>query len=138
NTIETNIIGGLERLGGFGGIADRLNSYNHYLKNPGFLEQDIQRYRSVTPASVLAFAKANLAPNTRGVVYAVPGTPAIPAPAPATAAQAPSGPQAAGPSINADEPWRNQQPKPGPAQPLQLATPTTVTLPNGLTLILSE
>ena len=141
NTIETNIIGGLERLGGFGGIADRLNSYNHYLKNPGFLAQDIQRYRAVTPASVLAFAKANLAPNARGVVYAVPGTPAAPAQArpqrppaaPASAAQAD-----AGPSINVDEPWRNQQPKPGPAQPLQLATPTTATLPNGLTLILSE
>ena len=25
NTIETAIIGGLERLGGFGGVADRLN-----------------------------------------------------------------------------------------------------------------
>ncbi len=147
NTIETNIIGGLERLGGFGGIADRLYSYNHYLKTPGFLEQDIQRYRAVTPASVLAFAKANLAPNTRGVVYAVPGTPAVDpasgtvkptAQAPSTAVPAPSGPRAAGPSINADEPWRNQQPKPGPAQPLQLTTPTTATLPNGLTLILSE
>ena len=76
NTIETNIIGGLERLGGFGGIADRLNSYNHYLKSPGYLAQDIQRYRAVTPASVLAFAKANLRPNARGVDHAVPGTPA--------------------------------------------------------------
>ena len=35
NTIETNIVGGLERLGGFGGIADRLNTYNHYLKDAG-------------------------------------------------------------------------------------------------------
>jgi zinc protease len=140
NTIETNIIGGLERLGGFGGIADRLNSYNHYLKNPGYLAQDIERYRAVTPASVLAFAKANLAPNARGVVHAVPGAPPAPAQGPSTAAAPPSGgaQAAAGPSINADEPWRNQQPKPGPAKPLQLTTPTTATLPNGLTLILSE
>jgi len=140
NTIETNIIGGLERLGGFGGIADRLNSYNHYLRNPGFLAQDIQRYRGVTPASVLAFAKANLAPNTRGVVYAVPGTPAAAAQAPSAAAPAApaSEGQAAGPSINVDEPWRNQQPAAGPVKPLQLATPTSATLPNGLTLILSE
>jgi zinc protease len=138
NTIETNIIGGLERLGGFGGIADRLNSYNHYLRNPGFLPQDLQRYRAVTPESVLAFAKASLAPNARGVVHAVQGTPAS-SPAPATATAPPSGAaQAAGPSINADEPWRNQQPKPGAAQPLQLTTPSTATLSNGLTLILSE
>jgi len=34
NTIETGIISGLERLGGFGGVADRLNSYNHYLGTP--------------------------------------------------------------------------------------------------------
>jgi zinc protease len=45
NMIETNMIGGLERLGGFGGIADRLNSYNHYLGNPDYLQQDVQRYR---------------------------------------------------------------------------------------------
>ena len=43
------MIGGLERLGGFGGIADRLNSYNHYLGTPDYLQQDIQRYRTVTP-----------------------------------------------------------------------------------------
>jgi zinc protease len=113
NTIETNIIGGLERLGGFGGIADRLNSYNHFLKEPGYLTQDIQRYRAVTPASVLAFAKANLTPNARGVIYAVPGTPAAPSGPPTPPAPAAS--TAKGPSINVDEPWRNTQPKPGPA-----------------------
>ena len=50
NTIETNIIGGLERLGGFGGVADRLNSYNHYSATPDYLAKDIERYRAVTPA----------------------------------------------------------------------------------------
>ena len=48
NTIETNIVGGLERLGGFGGVADRLNSYNHYLGTPDYLTKDIERYRAVT------------------------------------------------------------------------------------------
>jgi zinc protease len=141
NTIETNIVGGLERLGGFGGIADRLNSYNHYLKNPGFLVQDIQRYRAVTPASVLAFAKAQLSPTARGIVHAVPGTPAPLSQLPAStaaapaAAGAPSGDQA---GINADEPWRNEQPKAGPAKTLELSVPMTATLSNGLTLILNE
>ena len=69
------------------------------------------------------------------MIYAVPGTPAPPsAPTPPT----PAASTAKGPSINVDEPWRNTQPKPGPATSLQLATPTTATLPNGLTLILSE
>src|SRR5262245_23911228 len=73
NTIETNIIGGLERLGGFGGVADRLNSYNHYLGNPDYLQTDIQRYRAVTPAAVQTFAREQLAPASRVVLYAVPG-----------------------------------------------------------------
>jgi zinc protease len=136
NTIETDIIGGLERLGGFGGIADRLNSYNHYLKNPGYLAEDIGRYRVVTGASVLAFVKGQLTPTARGVVHAVPGTPAPASQLPPSAAAA--GKEADGQGINADEPWRNTQPKPAPAKPLQLATPTTATLTNGLTLILSE
>ena len=41
NTIETRMIEGLETLGGFGGVADRLNMYNHYLGTPDYLEQDI-------------------------------------------------------------------------------------------------
>ena len=35
-------------------------------------------------------------------------------------------------------PWRNEVPKAGPAKALQLATPETATLANGLTLILSQ
>ena len=137
NTIETGIIGGLERLGGFGGVADRLNMYNHYLGTPDYLEKDILRYRAVTPASATAFAKQYLTPNARAVVHAVPGQPTAPAQGPAAGAST-AGPQGEGESINVDEPWRNQAPKAGPPRPLQLATPASATLPNGLTLILNE
>jgi zinc protease len=137
NVIETNIIGGLERLGGFGGVADRLNSYNHFLGNPDYLQKDIERYRAVTPASVQSFVKGQLAPGARVVMHVVPGQPPqtaqVPTPPASTAAQAQGGE-----SINAEEPWRLEMPKPGAARPLQLATPASTTLPNGLTLILSE
>jgi zinc protease len=137
NTIETTIIGGLERLGGFGGVADRLNSYNHYLGNPDYLEKDIQRYRAVTPQTVLAFAREQLQPTSRAVVHAVPGEPEagpqVPTP-PAPKAAPGEGAE----SINADEAWRNEPPKPGPARPLELAPPSSAQLSNGLTLILSE
>ena len=137
NTIETNIIGGLERLGGFGGIADRLNSYNHYLGDPDYLQKDIERYRAVTPATLQTFVRDQLAPSARVVLHAVSGE----AP-PVAQVLAPAAPPAAdrqqGQSINADEPWRFEMPTPGPARPLQLATPASATLPNGLTLILSE
>jgi zinc protease len=137
NTIETNMIGGLERLGGFGGIADRLNSYNHYLGNPDYLQQDIQRYRMVTASTLQTFARDQLAPTARVVMHVVPGEPAAQsqvATPPASTAAAGEGSE----SINADEPWRNEMPKPAAARPLQLATPVSETLPNGLTLILNE
>ena len=137
NSIETGIVGGLERLGGFGGVADRLNSYNHYLGTPDYLEKDILRYRTVTPATALAFAKQHLAPNARVVVHAVPGQTEAPAQGPPSSAAA-AAPQGEGESINVDEPWRNETPKAGPPRPLQLATPASATLPNGLTLILNE
>jgi zinc protease len=137
NSIETAIIGGLDRLGGFGGVADRLNMYNHYLGTPDYLDKDIQRYRAVTPQSIQAFAREYFDADSRVVVHAVPGQPQIEAvqPPPAASAQAPQG---GAQSINADEPWRFEMPKPGPARPLVLATPTSVTLSNGLTLILNE
>ena len=147
NTMETAIIGGLERLGGFGGVADRLNSYNHYLGTPDYLEKDIQRYRAVTPASVQAFAREHLAASARVVVHVVPGEPgtvpvAPTAQAPTTTATSATASTAApggeGQSINGDEPWRFEMPTPGAARLLQLATPASATLPNGLTLILNE
>jgi zinc protease len=135
NTIETGMVGGLERVGG---VANRLNSYNHYLGTPDYLEKDIQRYRAVTAASVQAFANEQLQPTARVVLHAVPGPPAtaqqVPTPAPAAGAQAGAGAE----SINADEPWRNEQPKAGPIKTVELPTPTSATLPNGLTLILNE
>jgi zinc protease len=137
NSIETAIVGGFERLGGSGGIADRLNSYNHYVHDPGYLEQDIRRYRAVTSASVLSFVKAQLRPDARVIVHAVPGTPAPLSQLPSSAA-ASSGGTVAAEAINVDEPWRNTQPEAGAVKSLTLATPVTETLSNGLMLVLSE
>src|SRR5688572_13449889 len=134
NTIETNIVGSLESITG---LADRLNSYNHFLKTPDYAQKDFARYGAVTAAAVQAFARDQLRPNARVVIHAVPGDPdfgpQVPTPPPVKAA-AGEGAE----SINAAEPWRETPPKPGPARPLQLATPLSATLPNGLTLILSE
>src|SRR4030095_2806193 len=72
-TIERNILFSLEHNGGFGGVADRINAYNHHQKNPDFLDQDIQRYRKATPDGIKAFAAQYLTKNSRVVVYGVPG-----------------------------------------------------------------
>ena len=134
NTIETSIVGSLESIGG---LADRLNAYNHHTGSPDYLQKDVDRYRAVTPAAVQAFARDQLAPTARVVVHAVPGTPeplaqvaTPPAPKPGQG-QPPE-------AINPDEPWRANPPKAGAARTLQLPTPETATLSNGLTLILNE
>ena len=41
-------------------------------------------------------------------------------------------------SVNADEPWRSQQPAPGPAPALKLPAPTEFTLGNGLTVLFAR
>ncbi len=106
NVIETRTVQGLETLGGFSGLANRLNSYNHFLGDPGYLAKDIQRYRDVTPESVKAFAGQELAPTARVVVQGVPGTPNLGAPVP-TPKQAATPSGAGAESINADEAWRS-------------------------------
>lgn len=42
----------LDNIGGFGGVADRLNAYNVYLGDPGRITTDFERYQQVTAESV--------------------------------------------------------------------------------------
>ncbi len=137
NRIETRIIQGLETLGGFGGVADLLNRYNHYLGTPDYLSKDIQRYRETTPESVKKIAQQYLKNDARVVVHGIPGEqslgPEVPTPK-AEKVAAGTGAE----SINGDEPWRKETPKAGPAKVLKLPVPQSFQLANGLTVILSE
>ncbi len=72
NTVLTGTLTTLQYLGGFGGVADRLNTYNHYLGDPGALARDLERYRAVTGATLLAFARDHLRADARAVVTTVP------------------------------------------------------------------
>jgi zinc protease len=49
---EFGFVTGLERIGGFGGKADRLNQYNTFLGEPDKFEEDFMRYRNATVESV--------------------------------------------------------------------------------------
>jgi zinc protease len=48
NGVETSFVRSLERVGGFGGKADRLNEYHFLTGSPGFVDRDLGRYRRVT------------------------------------------------------------------------------------------
>jgi zinc protease len=134
NTFETTMLEGLENLGGFGGVADTLNMFNQYVHDPGYLPKYIQEHRQLTPAAVKGFADKYLTPTSRVVLYAVPGTPdlgpTVPTP-PMPKVAAGTGAE----SVNADAAWRDEPPKPGPERPLTVTTPSTFTLPNGLSVV---
>jgi zinc protease len=133
NGIETGMIQGLERLGGFGGVADRLNEYNHYLGNPGYFPEDVHRYQAATTESIRAFAQAQLKPTARVVVYGIPGKPDLGPDVPTPKNQQ-KGQGTGGESVNADAAWRENPPKPGPARALNLPVADIFKLSNGLTV----
>jgi len=50
--IEAQFVYRLQTVGGFGGKSDQLNAYNVFRKDPGYFDQDLTRYRAVTPAQM--------------------------------------------------------------------------------------
>ena len=52
NGVETDFVRSLERVGGFGGKADRLNEYHFMAGSPGYVRRDLERFRGVTVESV--------------------------------------------------------------------------------------
>src|SRR5712671_2909837 len=133
-TTETGILFSLERNGGFDGIADRINMYNHHLKNPDYLAEDINRYRKATAADVQAVAAKYLVKSARAVVFGLPGEQDL-------GPKVPTGKIAANDkteSVNADEPWRAMPPAPGPDPALVIPAPTTFQMANGLHVILDQ
>lgn len=135
NGIETRAISGLEILNG---VADLLSSYNHYLGTPDFLAADLARYEDATPDAVQFFAKTQLNPNQRVVVYAVPGKQDLGPEVPTPPAEAKGSVQAGGEAVNADAAWRDKPPAPGPAVVPHLPVPEKFQLSNGLTVLYSE
>ncbi len=69
---EAGFVRGLQRVGGFGGKADRLNRYNVYTGDPGYLEQDLERFRAATAKSVNAYTRRYLDLERRAVLHIVP------------------------------------------------------------------
>ena len=140
NKIETGIISGLQRLGGFGGVADELNYYNQYTGDPGYLPKDLARYDAVTPASVQKVAEATLGKDQRVVVYGIAGKKVlndVPRSPEDTDASVKISPQHT-PEFEAAQAWRATAPKPGPERALVLPKPTVFTLANGLTVYVVE
>jgi zinc protease len=136
----TGLIQGLQRLGGFGGVADMMDRYNQYEGDPGYLPKDVARYEAVTTASVQQIAKSVFGKNQRVVIYCLPGkkvtddVPRSPEDTDATVKVVP--PYSA--DFETAQNWRKEAPKPGPDPTLHLPVPKTFALANGLKVFLTE
>ena len=132
NTIESGVIRALEN---FGGFADRLNLYNHFTGDPGYLARDLERYQKATVESLRDLAREKLKREAGVVVWGVPGTKVVT-----------DGPKSSRPSSTAapetipipEQEWRTTPPTPGPAPGLNLPVPKKFALENGLTVFLVE
>ena len=139
NVIETKRIEGLERLGGFGGVADTLNMYNHYLGDPGYLAKDLEHYNRATVADLKRVANEELTPNKSAVVYGVPGNKVIDdAPRTKEEQDQESKETSSVQSSMPEQAWRDKAPAAGPPSSLKLPVASSFTLPNGLTVIVEE
>ena len=136
----TRKISGLQRLGGFGGIADTLDQYNQYTGDPGFLPKDVAMTEAVTIASTKAAAAKYLTKDAAVVVYCVPGKKVLDdvprSPADTDADVKIVNPYS--PEFEAAEQWRKTKPAPGPAPALHLPVPAEFKLENGLKVLLVE
>jgi zinc protease len=70
NQIESSFYDRMERVGGFGGVGDQLNAYYVDSGNPAYFDEDLSRYRALSPQDVQA-AAARFLPLTRRVELVV-------------------------------------------------------------------
>ena len=136
----TRKISGLQRLGGFGGVADTLNEYNQYTGDPGYLPKDIAASQAVTQASAKAAAVQYLQKSSAVVVYCVPGKKVLNdvprSPADTDADVKLVNPYT--PEFEAAQAVRKSVPAPGPALTFHLPVPKTFALKNGMKVYFVE
>ena len=70
NQVEASFYDRMERVGDYGGVADQMNSYYDATGNPGYFDEDLSRYRALSPDDITAAALRFL-PLTRRVELVV-------------------------------------------------------------------
>jgi zinc protease len=135
NSIQASIWMSLESLGGFSGVADRLNRYNHHLGDPGYLEKDLARYDAITPAALRQFVREWLVRDRRVVVHGIPGEKQLPSDPAAPPMPEPE--MGSGPPESAES-WRDRSPTAALASVIAPPRPKRFQLDNGLTVFLAE
>jgi zinc protease len=73
NQIEASFYNRMERVGGFGGKADQLNGYYTNARDPDWFNEDLARYRALSPSDIRAAADAFLPAGRRVELVVEPG-----------------------------------------------------------------
>ena len=136
----TGKIVGLQRLGGFGGVADTLDRYNQYTGDPGYLPKDVAAQQAVTVAEVKSAAQRYFSKDHAVVIYCVPGKKVLDdvprSPADTDATVKITNPYT--PAFEEAQNWRKTAPVAGPPVTVHLPVPSTFTLSNGLKVLFVE
>jgi zinc protease len=138
NSLEASFIYGMQTVGGFGGKNDQLNQYAILVNQPNYFNQDLARYRKVTPEDIKRAANMYLTEN-RLVVRVVPKPRESTSP---TAAQRPpsqavsKSPETAKRSAQEAGKWKLPASKPDPR--FSLPRVQHRQLSNGLKLLIVE
>ncbi|HWG39427.1 MAG TPA: pitrilysin family protein [Candidatus Acidoferrales bacterium] len=138
NVVEARMLRKMDKLGGQGGVADRLNLYNHYLGDPGFLQKDIDRYEQVSTSDLQRVAQDKLTRNSRVVVYCIPGEKVVHDVARIARSEEPAQADEKTKAFEEAQAWRAQAPQSGPSSNISLPSPHQFKLANGLTVLLVE
>ncbi|KAA6462185.1 insulinase family protein [Acidobacteria bacterium AB60] len=136
----TGKISGLQRLGGFGGVADTLDQYNQYTGDPGFLPKELSMMEAVAVGNTKTAANKYLSRNSAVVVYCLPGKKVLDdvprSPEDTDATVKITNPYS--PEFEQSQEWRKDKPAPGPAPAIHLPVPAEFSLDNGLKVLLVE
>lgn len=72
NQYEASFLDRLQSIGGFGGKADLLNRYLYFTGNPDYFNEDLERYKAVSPKDILAMTNSYLPKDSRVILSIVP------------------------------------------------------------------
>jgi zinc protease len=72
NQIEASFYSRMERVGGYAGKANQLNAYYASSGNPDWFNEDLARYRALSPSDIRAAAEAFLPADRRVELIVVP------------------------------------------------------------------
>ena len=72
NQIEASLLARMERVGGFEGKANLLNAYYFATGNPGYINEDLARFKTATPSDISSVVSRHLLKNRRVELVVMP------------------------------------------------------------------